>query len=134
MQRNQPLFMLVAATLKQSAEEAGAIDSDAQQAIAALAQKYRAKESTLVYEPTLANPIASRIYELFDEKIESFKTRVAAEGGGALSFLDNMFKVLVHLERMSALRSNGRTRGRHFLSLLWKMFPSKNKEAQAAAQ
>ena len=125
LERNKPLYIFVLGTLNQAAQENPAvIDADMREAIAALVQKYRAKQSGLLVEPALSNPIAATVLHSFEEKMEVFREKVVSENVDPVVFIDsNMFKVIVFLDRFAALKNNSRPKGRHFLSLLRLMFP-----------
>ncbi len=125
LERNQPLYIFVLGTLHHAAKEnPGVNDSDMREAIAALVQRYRGKESGLVVETTIPNRIAAAVVDSFEQKMEEFRGKVKSENVDPSGFIDeNMFKVMVFLDRFAALKNNGRPKGRHFLSLLRVMFP-----------
>ncbi len=125
LERNQPLYIFVLGTLHHAAKEnPGVNDSDMREAIAALVQRYRGKESGLVVETTIPNRIAAAVVDSFEQKMEEFREKVKSENVDPAVFIDeNMFKVMVFLDRFAALKNNGRPKGRYFLSLLRFMFP-----------
>ena len=125
LERNKPLYIFVLGTLHQTAKENPAvIDADMREAIAGLVQKYRAKQSGLIVEPALPDHMAATVLNSFEQKMEGFREKVSTENVDPVTFIDdNMFKVMVFLDRFAALKNNGRPKGRHFLSLLRFMFP-----------
>ena len=135
LERNKPLYIFVLGTLNQAAKENPAvIDADMREAIAALVQKYRAKQSGLIVEPALPNPIAATVLNSFEQKMEGFREKVSTENVDPVVFIDNnMFKVMVFLDRFAALKNNGRPKGRHFLSLLRFMFPPTEPKSELVA-
>ena len=126
LERNKPLYVFVLGTLNQTAKENPAIiDADMREAIEALVGKYRAKESGLVVEQTLPNRIAASVFDSFEQKMAVFREKVKSENVDPVALVDdNMFKVLVFLDRFAAMKNNGRPKGRHFVSFLRFMFPS----------
>lgn len=109
---------LVEATLAQ----AGAVDSDALEALQSLIRTYRTLESGLYYETRPTNLIAAGIHRRMQEAVEDLRKELA--GKNAMPLRDaEILGTLVFLERVELHENNGRPRGRAFIDYLRAYFP-----------
>lgn len=122
LQRNEPLLILLASGLANAAlADQRAIDTDAQEALAALTQTYRTLQTGLYYNAAPQNPIAARIVERVQNRIREVE-EIVSKNGGAIRDSD-LLGVLVFLQRLERQRNNGRRKGRAFIDFLREFFP-----------
>jgi hypothetical protein len=123
VRQQEHLVLMLGNTLTRAMEKGKAVDSDAREAIEALIQAYRTRESGLIYEPKPTNPFAADIQEALKSMIEELGTRVE-EATGTNTVRDaDLLGTLVFLQRLSLQYDNGRRRGRVFYDFLMDHFP-----------
>jgi hypothetical protein len=121
LDRNEPLLILLAASLARSALNGGGIvDSDVRDALEGLVRTYRTLQSGLYYDSRPENPLAARIYSDTQEAIEDIRKRLAEQGG--LRDAD-VLGILVFLQRLGIQHDNSRPKGRAFIDFLRQFFP-----------
>jgi hypothetical protein len=119
LQRNDQLVQVAGLFLTQSAMETqGAVDADIREAIEAMIKTLRTAESGLIYETRPANPYAESIRQRFGAHIEQLKEQAYRETGVHLVRDTDVLGVLVFYARLAAMYSNGRRRGRAYLTML----------------
>jgi hypothetical protein len=100
-----------------------AVDADVEEALAALVQTYRTRQSGLIYHTRPANFIAAAICDNFTQGLEEF-LRLRRRQLGMETIRDSdLLGVLVFYQRAAHLHNNGRRWGRAFLHLLATEFP-----------
>ena len=109
--------------LKFAAENRGAADRDAIEALAALAETYRTLGSGIYYEKPPAAPLAHGIYAQLAHFIQEFKKAEAERAGFSTLKDSEVFHLLVFLLRVGKHRTNTRPRSRAFLDFLRAQFP-----------
>jgi hypothetical protein len=113
------IYSLVQAAIKTS----GAIDTDVMQALEALIQTHRTRETGLVYETRPENVVAAAVQRAFSAALEEYeKVRQEREPLHPVRNAD-VLAILVFLHRIGQQNQNGRPRGRMFLDLLRQMTP-----------
>lgn len=117
LHRHERLVIFTGAVLAEAALETDdAVDRDLREALSALVRTYRTIQSGLVYESRPDNPIAARIFGIFQARIDELRP-VAARRGDPVRDSDLLI-VLVFFERMSVHHDNGRPKGRSFIDAL----------------
>ena len=131
--RNEALYILLLATIQQaSAQDPATYDSDVREAMAVLVEKYRAIRNGGSFEPQWKSQRAAAMVVFFEKKITEFRESRVGEDSNVEAFdTETMFKLIVYLDRFARMRTNGRPKGKHFLSLLREMFPPMEKDVEA---
>ena len=93
------------------------LDADAAAAIIALAETYRTLSSGLYYEKPPDHRLQRELYDALKMGIASYRER-AQELGWERVRDETVRDTLIFLAQLSALRGNGRPRGRAFLDFL----------------
>lgn len=113
------IYSLVQAAIKTP----GAIDTDVMQALEALIQTHRTRETGLVYETRPENVVAAAVQRAFSAGLDEYeKVRQEREPLHPVRNTD-VLAILVFLHRIGQQNQNGRPRGRMFLDLLRQMTP-----------
>lgn len=113
------IYSLLQAAMKTS----GVIDADLMQALEALIQTHRTRETGLVYETRPENAVAASVQRAFTESLDEYeKVQQEREPLQAIRNSD-VLAILVFLHRIGQQNRNGRPRGRMFLDLLRQMTP-----------
>jgi hypothetical protein len=121
LDRNEPLLVLLAASLARSAMNSdGIVDRDVRESLEGLVRTYRTLQSGLYYDSRPGNPFAARIYSDAQEAIDAIRQRLADEGGLRDS---DVLGILAFLERLGIQHDNGRPKGRAFIDFLRQFFP-----------
>jgi hypothetical protein len=105
-------------SLRLAMENAQAVDNDAREALGALVQTYRTRESGLIYETRPQNLYAAQVQESLTGAIADFRKRQAGRSGMDTLRDSEILKSLVFLQRLELSRNTGRRRGRAFLDFL----------------
>ena len=119
---HEPLFVVLSSRLLGAALAAGALDSDAREAIQALIRTYRTLESGLYYETKPANLIAAGIQDRMQQAIEELRKELAEKNATPIRDAE-ILGTLVFLERVELHENNGRPRSRAFVHYLQTYFP-----------
>ncbi len=123
VREHEPIVMWLTLSLGRSMEKERAVDGDAREAIQAMIQTYRTRESGLIYETRPANPFAAAIQQTLTESIEELHKHVAKETGMHTLRDAEVLGALVFLQRIELQHNNGRRRGRAFYDFLRGYFP-----------
>lgn len=130
--KQEYLVLWLGNSLTRAMEQGRAVDSDAREALAALTQSYRTRESGLIYESRPDNPYAGALQEAVKNAIEEWRKR-SAEASGMDTLRDaDLLGVLIFLQRLGLQYDNGRRRGRVFYDFLMDHFPAAPPEAVTA--
>ena len=109
--------------LTRAMEKGKAVDSDAREALEAMIQTYRTRQSGLIFEATLTNPYAADIQAALNSMIEELGKKVE-EATGTNTVRDaDLLGTLIFLQRLGLQYDNGRRRGRVFYDFLMDHFP-----------
>jgi hypothetical protein len=100
------------------------VDSDAQEALRALAEAYRTLLAGILFERPPDYSVQRGLYEALKAAIEDFKKAEAEKLGLSSTHESDFRDGLIFLTQLAALRSNGRPKGRAFLDLLRAQFHS----------
>jgi hypothetical protein len=121
---NEELLLFCIYSLLQAAlQTSGAIDADILQALEALIQTHRTRETGLVYETRPENAVAAAVQRTFNSSLEEYEQlRQEREPLRPVRNSD-LLAILVFLHRIGQQNQNGRPRGRMFLDLLRQMTP-----------
>lgn len=134
LERNDPLIiMLSVSTLRAAFSVPNAVDSDIREALEAIIKTYRTRQSGLIYESRPNNPIAAHIQQGIQQQLEDFQKRLQEQTGMSTLRDSDVLGVLVFLQRFELQWSNGRPRGRSFLSWLLNQFGQPATEQAAPA-
>jgi hypothetical protein len=125
------LMFLSSRLLEASLTAAGAVDSDAREALQSLIRTYRTLQSGLYYETRPTNLIAAGIHQRMQEAVEALRKELAGKNATPIRDAE-ILGTLVFLERVELHQNNGRPRGRAFLDYLRAYFPQ-NQETIAPA-
>ncbi len=125
------LVFLGAKVLGASLAAAGAVDSDAREALESLIRTYRTLESGLYYETRPDNLIAAAIHQRIQEGIEGLRKELAEKNATPIRDAE-ILGTLVFLQRVELHESNGSPRGRAFIDYLLKYFPEGQETAAPA--
>ncbi len=123
VREHEQVVMWLTLALKQAMEKERAVDSDAREAIGAMIQTYRTRESGLIYETRPANPYAAAIQQAILQSIEELHKHVKEETGMHTLRDAEVLGALVFLQRIELQHNNGRRRGRAFFDFLRSYFP-----------
>ena len=115
---HQELLEFLGRTLLAAAVDAGAVDSDLRDALAALIRTARTLQSGIYYQTVPDNAVAARICRAVDQALGQFRQAEAERLGMAKTRDADVLGLFVFLERLALDRNNGRPRGRSFLDLL----------------
>ena len=96
----------------------GAVDFDVREALEGLIRTYRTLESGVYYESVPANPLAANIYRTVQNAVTEYRNREQQELGMSRTRDNDVFGLLVFLQRVEYDRNNGRRLGRAFLDSL----------------
>jgi hypothetical protein len=119
LEEHEPLLVAAMTSLMEAAlDTAGAVDSDAREALDALIRTQRTLQSGVYYETRPDNALANRIYSGTQEGLAEFRKNEREELGMAHTRDGELMIVLVFLQRLALDRNNGRPRGRAFLDSL----------------
>jgi hypothetical protein len=123
VREQEHLVLMLGNTLTRAMEKGKAVDSDAREALQAMIDTYRTRESGLIYEATLTNPFAADIQRELKSMIEELGAKVEeATGSNTVRDVD-LLGTLVFLQRLALTYDNGRRRGRVFFDFLMDHFP-----------
>jgi hypothetical protein len=123
LREHEPLLMFLSSRLLEaSLTAAGAVDSDAREALQSLIRTYRTLQSGLYYETRPANLIAAGIHQRMQEAVEGLRKELAGKSAPPIRDVE-ILGTLVFLERVELHQNNGRPRGRAFLDYLRAYFP-----------
>ena len=135
LEEHEPLIMLLSLGLAQAMAREKAVDSDAREALAALIQTYRTRQSGLIYESRPQNPYAAALQEALKQSIADLSKRLEEQTGMHTIRDADILGALVFLQRMELQQSNGRRRGRAFYDFLNAVIPGRGPErAETALQ
>jgi hypothetical protein len=113
---HRELILMLGLSVFEAALKFDAIDNDAREALDALAQTLRTLQSGLYYESRPANPIAARIADFLQQRIDVIRKEATEKG---ISLRDaEILAVVVFWQRMERRHNNGRKRGRAFIDFL----------------
>ena len=118
VREHEPVVMWLSLSLKQAMEKERAVDGDAREALGALIQTYRTRESGLIYETRPTNPYAAAIQQALQQSIEELHKRIKEETGMHTVRDAEVLGALVFLQRIELQHNNGRRRGRAFYDFL----------------
>jgi len=124
VRQQEHLVLMLGNTLTRAMEKGKAVDSDAREAIEALIQTYRTRESGLIYESQLPNPFAAGIRDALKSMIEELGAKVAEATGSNTVRDADLLGTLIFLQRLALQYDNGRRRGRVFYDFLVDHFPA----------
>src|ERR1700678_1906944 len=116
------LMFLSSRLLEASLTAAGAVDSDAREALQSLIRTYRTLQSGLYYETRPTNLIAAGIHQRMQEAVEALRKELAGKNATPIRDAE-ILGTLVFLERVELHQNNGRPRSRAFLDYLRAYFP-----------
>jgi hypothetical protein len=132
--RKQENFVLwIGHTLTRAMEKERAVDADAREALDAIIQTYRTRESGLIYETRSPNPYAAAMQESIKSAIDAWRKNMAEVQGMDTVRDSDALGVLVFLQRLGLQHDNGRRRGRVFYDFLIENFPAASPEGAAPA-
>jgi hypothetical protein len=123
VREHEPVVMWLTIALKRSMDQERAVDVDAREAIGAMIQTYRTRESGLIYETRPANPYAAAIQQALRQSVEDLNKHVQEETGMHTLRDADVLGTLVFLQRIELQHNNGRRRGRAFYDFLRSYFP-----------
>lgn len=124
VRRNQSLLVFTARTVAAAALEADATDADVREALEALIQTYRTRESGLIYDTRPANPYAARICERLRESFGKLDEEIRQQTGMHTLRDADVLGILVFVQSLCIQNGNGRRRGRRFQDFLRSYFPA----------
>ena len=123
LREHESLLVFLGSRLVEAAlAQAGAVDSDALEALQSLIRTYRTLESGLYYETRPTNLIAAGIHRRMQEAVEDLRKELAGKNATPLRDAA-ILGTLVFLERVELHENNGRPRGRAFIDYLRAYFP-----------
>ncbi len=123
VRQQEHLVLMLGNTITRAMEKGKAVDSDAREALEAIIQTYRTRESGLIYESKPANPYAVEIVDALKSMIEELGKKVE-EATGTNTVRDaDLLGTLIFLQRLALQYDNGRRRGRVFFDFLMDHFP-----------
>lgn len=94
-------------------------DYDVREALGALIQTRRTRESGLIYESRPQNPLAASVQREFEEQFARMEREINERSGSAAAIRESdVLGVLVFLERLELQNNNGRRKSRAFLDFL----------------
>ena len=102
----------------------GVIDSDVREALDALIQTHKTRQSGLVYASRPTNPVAANVYERIQAHVEEHGKEIASRTGVSVRDADVMGALLL-LQRQAYHIDNGRKRGRAYIDHLRTMIPER---------
>jgi hypothetical protein len=127
LRKNEPLLILLAAAVAKGAlETEGAVDGDVKEALDGLVRTYKTLQSGLVYESRPANPLASRVFEEVQARVEDIRRRLAEHSGMQTVRDADVLGILAFLQRLELQHNNGRPKGRAFIDWLRQFFPQES--------
>lgn len=120
---NEELLVLTGSAILESAlSTAGAVDSDAREALDSLIRTHKTLQSGIYYESRPENPLARAIYQGVQEQLQDVAKQRAEDRKKA--FRDSeILTMLVFFERVQFSYNNGRPKGRAFLDFLRQRLP-----------
>lgn len=118
LEKHSDLIAVLATALRNEANRAGAVDSDAREAIAGLVQSYRTLQSGVIYEAVPPNPLAADIYDAVSMAITRLLELEREQSGRERTRDGDFLRALAFLDILAIDRSNGRRYGRSFLDAL----------------
>jgi hypothetical protein len=121
----EALFLEVAyAVCLFSRDNPALVDSDVQASLQALAETYQTLTSGILYEKPPGHRLQRELYQAFMAAVARYKEQDAGQVMVAReSLLDGDVRdALIFLTQLSALRSNGRPKGRAFIDSLRSQF------------
>ena len=122
---HQQLLAALAFTIaKFCAEHPQATDTDALNAVQALAETYRTLRTGIYYERPPDALLPRELYVALTAFIDDVKKQETERTGFSTLKESNIFFLLVFLYRMGLLQTNGRLRSRSFIEFLRKQFPT----------
>ncbi len=124
IREHEHLISWLSAALARALENERAVDFDAREALAAMIQTYRTRESGLIYETKSPNPYAAAIQAAMQQSIEELRAEMAKETGMHSLRDAEILGALVFLQRLELQHNNGRRRGRAFTDFLRGFFPA----------
>lgn len=123
LDRHAALIGSLGATLAAAGQRAGAVDSDAREALSALVQSYRTLEKGIIYETIPPNPIAAALYESMKEAAARFQDEETHAAAADRTRDSDVLRAVAFLDILSLERFNGRKYGRAFLDTLGHLEP-----------
>lgn len=117
------LIAALGSTLAAAGASAGAVDSDAREALAGLVKSYRTLASGVIFEAVPQNPIAAGLYRALKEAASRFQDQEAQSMGLRRTRDNDVLRALAFLDILALERSNGRRFGRAFLDALSRLQP-----------
>ena len=96
----------------------GAVDLDVRDALDALIRTYRSLQSGVYYDTVPQGPVAADVYRMVQHGIGECRQAEQQKFGATRTRDADVLGLLVFLQRLELTQSNGRSRGRAFLSAL----------------
>jgi hypothetical protein len=125
------LLFAIYSLLQAAVRTAGAVDTDAIDALTALIKTHRTAESGLIYESRPENTVAASVQRAFSESLADYqKLRSEREGLSEMRSKD-ILRILVFLKRVGQQNLNGRPKGRMFIDVLRHMTPEQRIDERA---
>ncbi len=126
------LLFSIYSLLQACLRTAGAVDTDAIDALEALIKTYRTAESGLIYETRAENTVAASVQRIFTESLADYRKIKAERESSVAPVRDkDVLGVLVFLSRFGQQNLNGRPKGRLFLDVLSRMTPKERIDERA---
>ncbi len=100
------------------------VDSDAQEALRALAEAHRTLSAGIVFERPPDYSVQRGLYDALKAAIEDFKKAEAEKLGLSATRESDLRDGLIFFTQLAAMRSNRRPKGRAFLDMLRSQFKS----------
>jgi hypothetical protein len=110
----------------------GTIDYDVREALEALIQTYKTRESGLIYDTRPNNPLAATIYERLNAHIEDGRKKLGANTGISVRDADILAALLI-IHRQEYQFNNGRKRGRAYMDHLRQFYAERDAMVNPAA-
>src|SRR5579885_1132031 len=121
--REELLLFCIYSLVQAAIATSGTIDTDVMQALEALIQTHRTRETGLVYETRPESAVAAAVQRAFNSSLDEYeKVQREREPLHPVRNAD-ILAILVFLHRIGQQNQNGRPRGRMFLDLLRQMTP-----------
>lgn len=124
LRRNEPLLLLLASTIAAAALESRdhVIDLDVREALEGLIATWRARQSGLIFNAGIVNPIAIRIQEAVNARIADIDANLRKHN--SLLRDGDVLGVLAFLQRLELQKNNGRRKSRAYIDFLREFFPA----------
>ena len=121
LQRVEPVFVVLAASVAQAAAAPGVLDLDLRDALASLTQTWRSAESGLLYDPGPENRVAADVCRSVQERIAALQERAREHSVNVPA--SDILRILVFLQRLEMQHNNGRPKSKAYVEFLLRMFP-----------